>query len=247
MTGAASQPAPRPVSAPVSRPAWRRRLWSWLRVRLRRLAAVGVATALLASLPWLWTTLAARGNVYDEATVPAADVVIVLGTAVAPDRRTPGERLAGRLETAAALVAAGRARVVLVSGDGGGASGDETTAMTAHLTERLGVDPRRVVADPFGLDTYDSCARAREVYGVTRALIVTQSYRLRRAVTLCRHLGVEADGVAARCGDCPAPLLAVKAFRDYLASGKAAWDAVRRRPPAVRSPENPQLREALRD
>nr|WP_236647008.1 ElyC/SanA/YdcF family protein [Micromonospora acroterricola] len=216
----------------------------WRR-RLIRVAVVAVAVLLVASLPWLWTTISARGHVYDEADAPAADVVIVLGTAVAADRRQPGDRLAGRLQTAAELVNSGRARVVLVSGDGAGTSGDEPAVMTSYLTD-LGVDPRRVVADPYGLDTYDSCARAREVYGVERALVVTQSYHLSRAVTLCRHLGLDVDGVAARCAGCGRALLAEKSLRDYFASGKAAWDAVRDRPPAVRSPADPAVRNAQR-
>jgi vancomycin permeability regulator SanA len=84
------------------------------------------------------------------------------------------------------------------------------------------------------------------VYRITRALVVTQSYHLSRAVTLCRHLGIDADGVAARCAGCAATLLAGKAVRDYFACGKAARDAVRRRPPAVRSPGSPAVRDALR-
>lgn len=210
------------------------------------MALLGAAALLLTSLPWLWTTAAARGHVYDEAAAPAADIVIVLGTAVAADRSQPENRLAGRLETAAELVHSGRARAVLVSGDGGGTSGDEPAVMTAYLTERLGVDPRRIVADPFGLDTYDSCARAREVYGVERALIVTQSWHVSRAVTLCRHLGLDVDGVIARCPGCGSALVVEKTIRDYVASGKAAWDAVRRRPPAVHSPANPGVQDALR-
>ncbi|MFV2104569.1 SanA/YdcF family protein [Micromonospora sp. LOL_024] len=217
----------------------------WRR-RLTRAAALALATVLLASsLPWLWTSISARGHVYAPTEAPAVDVVIVLGTAVAEDGSQPGVRLAGRLETAAGLVHGGQARVVLVSGDGGGTSGDETATMTSHLTERLGVDAQRVVADPHGLDTYDSCLRAREVYGVRRALIVTQSYHLSRAVTLCRHLGIEADGVPARCSGCGTGLLVWKAARDYLASGKAAWDAIRDRPPAVTSPANPGISHAL--
>jgi vancomycin permeability regulator SanA len=212
----------------------------------RRLAVAGAGVLLVVSAPWLWTTVSAVGRLHDAADAPTADVVIVLGTGVAPDRREPGTRLEGRLRTAADLVRDGRARVILVSGDGGGASGDETAVMSAYLAERLGVDPRRVVADPYGLDTYDSCARAREVHGITRALIVTQSYHLARAVTLCRHLGVDVDGVRARCDGCSWWLLAGKAVRDYLASGKAAWDAVRGRPPAVVSPPDPAVRDALR-
>lgn len=218
---------------------WRRRA-RWLSVA----ALVGL---LVVSAPWAWTTLSARGHLYDEADAPVSEIVIVLGTQVAADRRTPEARLAGRLQTAAALVHSGRGRVVLVSGDGGGASGDEPAVMTSYLTGELGVDPGRVVADPHGLDTYDSCARARDVYGVSRALIVTQSYHLSRAVTVCRRLGLEVDGVAARCDDCGTAVLAEKWFRDYLASGKAVWDVARDRPPAVESPEDPGVRNALRD
>lgn len=225
-------------------PGWAGRLR--LAVTVRRLVVATVVAGLVSGAPWLWIRLGAHGHLYDEAAAPVADVVIVLGTAVAADRRQPGARLAGRLETAAELVHAGRARVVLVSGDGGGASGDEPAVMAAYLGDRLGVDPRRVVTDPFGLDTYDSCARARQVYGITRALVVTQSYHLPRAVTLCRHLGVDVDGVSARCTDCTALLLAGKQVRDYAASGKAAWEAARRRAPAVPSPPSPQVQEALR-
>lgn len=217
----------------------------WRR-RLLRLVVAGLVALLITSAPWLWTTIAANGHRYGESDAPAADVVIVLGGEVAADRRQPAERLAGRLRTAAELVHSGRARVVLVSGDAGGASGDEPAVMASYLTDRLGVEPRQVVRDPSGLDTYDTCARAREVYGVSRALIVTQSYHLSRAVTLCRHLGVDVDGVAARCDGCATTLLIGKAIRDYFASGKAAWDAVRRRPPAVRSPASPAVQDALR-
>jgi len=216
----------------------------WVARRRRRLAVAGVVALLLVSTPWLWTEISAHSHLYDEADTPTAEVAIVLGTDVAADGQ-PGTRLAGRLQTAAALVHSGRARVILVSGDGNGASGNEPAAMTSYLT-RLGIDPRRIVTDPFGLDTYDSCARARQVYQITRALVVTQSYHLSRAVTLCRHLGLDAEGVTARCPGCAATLLAEKAVRDYFASDKAAWDVVWRRPPAVRSPESPAVRDALR-
>jgi vancomycin permeability regulator SanA len=165
---------------------------------LRRALILGLVALLLLSAPWAWTFIAATGHRHDAADAPVADVVLVLGTTVAPDGR-PENRLAGRLTTAAELVKAGRARVVLVSGDGGGQSGDETAAMTSYLTGTLGVEPARVVADPSGLDTYDSCIRARDVYGVRKALVVTQAYHLSRAVALCRTLGIDTEGVKARC------------------------------------------------
>jgi vancomycin permeability regulator SanA len=213
----------------------RRRIW---------IPSVVAGLVLVASGPWLWTELGAAGHEHDAAAAPTADVTIVLGVGLEPDGQ-PSPRLAGRLETAAELARTGRTRVLLVSGDGGGDSGDETAAMTAYL-KGLGVDPQRVVADPHGLDTYDTCVRARDVYGVERALIVTQGYHLSRTVTLCRGEGVDVDGVAARCDDCGTLLLAEKTVRDYFASGKAAWDAVRGRSPAVTSPPDPAVTEALR-
>jgi vancomycin permeability regulator SanA len=213
------------------------------RRRLIILAAI-VVLALLASTPWAGIRIAAHGHEHTEADAPTADVVIVLGTEVAADRREPGDRLAGRLQTAAALVGAGRARVVLVSGDGEGASGNEPSVMTSYLVDR-GVDERAVIADPHGLDTYDSCARAKQVYGVTRALIVTQGYHLARAVELCRRLGVDAEGVVARCEGCSKVTLAREQVRDFFAAGKAWWDVARGRPPAVTSPASTAVTDAL--
>jgi vancomycin permeability regulator SanA len=212
--------------------------------RVRRAVVIGIAVLLLLSAPWAWTVLVAAGHRHAAADAPDADVVLVLGTTVAPDGK-PENRLAGRLTTAAELVTAGRARVVLVSGDGGGDSGDETAAMTSYLTGTLGLDPARVVADPSGLDTYDSCIRARDVYGVRKALVVTQAYHLARAVALCRTLGIDTEGVAARCDGCGTVLLAEKSARDYFASGKAAWDAITRRDPAIISPRSTAVTDAL--
>ena len=212
--------------------------------RVRRLVIIGVAGLLLLSAPWTWTVLAAAGHRHDLADAPAADVVLVLGTTVAPDGQ-PENRLAGRLTTAAELVTTGRARVILVSGDGGGDSGDEPTAMTSYLTGTLGLDPTQVVADPSGLDTYDSCVRARDVYGVRRLLLVTQAYHLSRAVALCRAIGIDTEGVAARCDGCGVTLLAVKSAREYLAAMKAAWDVIIRRAPLISSPPSSAVTDAL--
>jgi vancomycin permeability regulator SanA len=198
-------------------------------MKIKRRLAVAAAAALLAvSAPWAWTSLSAQGHVYAESDAPAADVAIVLGTEVVDGKPSP--RLAGRLETAALLISTGRVRTLLVSGDGNGASGNEPAAMTAYLIS-LGVSADEIIQDPYGLDTYDTCIRARDVYNVRRALVVTQSYHVRRAVTLCRHQDIDADGVVAPC-HCGWTLATSKWIRDYLASGKAVWDVVRDRPPA---------------
>jgi vancomycin permeability regulator SanA len=153
--------------------------------------------------------------------------------------------LRGRLETAAGLVRAGRVKVLLVTGDAHGGSGDETAVMTEYLIDDLGIDPARVVVDPDGLDTYDSCVRARNVNGVTRALVVTQAYHLSRAVALCRHAGIDADGVRADCDGCTTVRLIRNTARDYAACTKAAFDTLVDRPPGVESPPSRAVADAL--
>jgi vancomycin permeability regulator SanA len=218
----------------------RRRALRWLRWGLIVVAAVVV----LAAPSFAWVRAQASGNLFDESNAPTAEVVIVLGAAVEPGSTDPKPILRGRLDTAAQLVLDGRARVVLVSGDGGGRSGDDPRVMTDYLIAR-GIPADRIVGDPYGLDTYDSCLRAKRVYGVDRALIVTQSYHLARAVALCRHLGVDTAGVGARC-ECSALTLARNATRDYFASSKAALDAIRDRDAAVTSPPDDAVQRALR-
>jgi vancomycin permeability regulator SanA len=194
------------------------------------LVAVG---AVMAAAPFAWTRIAAGGHLYTLEDSPKADVVIIFGAQVAPGGTRPMPFLAGRLRTGADLVKAGRASRILVSGDANGGSGNETQVMRDYLTGELGIDAAKVEIDPYGRDTYDTCARAVQVYGIDRALLVTQSYHLARAVTLCRHLGMDADGVAADCTDCTTGKLVLNTVRDFFACSKAALDVISGRGPEI--------------
>jgi vancomycin permeability regulator SanA len=221
----------------------------WVRLPVRLGVFAGLVVTLLAAVPYAWTLSTAAGHLYDEADLsgeggPRADVLLVLGAEVAPGGTEPMPFLKGRLDTAGALYRAGRVKVILVSGDAHGGSGDETTVMTDYLVRTAGVDPARVVTDPYGLDTYDSCVRANRVYGVNRTIVVTQPYHLARAVALCRHAGIDADGVGARCDGCGLNVPR-NATRDYFASTKAALDALRNRDPVVVSPPDQAVAIAL--
>jgi vancomycin permeability regulator SanA len=83
---------------------------------------------------------------------------------------------------ARALYASGKARVILVSGDNRVADHDEPTGMRDWLAEH-DVPADAVVRDFAGRDTYDSCTRAKRIFGVDRVLVVSQAYHLPRAVT----------------------------------------------------------------
>jgi SanA protein len=54
-----------------------------------------------------------------------------------------------------------------------------------------------VLKDFAGFSTYDSCFRAKAVFGVSRAILVTQGFHLPRALFIANSLGIDSDGVAA--------------------------------------------------
>ncbi|WP_426504989.1 SanA/YdcF family protein [Dactylosporangium sp. McL0621] len=216
----------------------RRRRWR------RRLAVLAVVLVVVGLAPTVWIRAASAGRLVGVEQAPAADVAIVFGAQVAPGGQDPMTFLRNRLDKAAALVAAGKVKALLISGDAHGGSGNEVRVMGDYLA-RHGVEPSRVVVDPYGLDTYDTCRRARDVYGVTRALLVSQDIHLYRAVTLCRRVGIDAWGVPSGCDGCRTITIWKNQARDVAAAWKAASDAVRGRPPAVQSPPDSSLRDAV--
>ena len=120
-------------------------------------------------------------------------VGLVLGAQVKPDG-TPSGFLAARLDLARRLYDAGRIQTIIVSGNHSADEYNEPVAMLNYLT-RAGVPADRVITDPGGFDTYQSCLRARQIYGLSQLIMVTQSYHLPRAVATCRALGIDAIGV----------------------------------------------------
>nr|WP_245577651.1 ElyC/SanA/YdcF family protein [Actinoplanes globisporus] len=216
---------------------------------LRRLGfwgAVATAIAVIAgSLCSLWVQTTAFGHVYDEKSVPSAPVALVLGAEVYPGG-TPSPFLAARLDIAKRLLDAGKVRAILVSGDHSRWDYDEPGAMQVYLVAR-GVPASQVVLDYAGFDTYDSCARARRVFGVRRAIVVTQSYHIDRAVTLCRNQGIDANGIGDDSVRIYKEPWAHSVLRERGAIVKAAIDALSHRDPVYLGRHEPGVDDALRD
>jgi vancomycin permeability regulator SanA len=164
----------------------------------------------------LW--MASSGHRSDPAAAPTVPVVIVPGARVGPDG-APMAYLRGRLDVAIELLRAGKVHEILVSGDAAGTSGDEIAAMTKYLAHH-GVDPAVVRSDSEGLSTRATCQRAKSIFGIDRAIIVTQYRHLPRAVALCRAEGIDADGVIAYC-DCRRTTMVRNNIREWLAAPKA--------------------------
>jgi SanA protein len=185
--------------------------------------SIGVGTVVVLAglallVPNLVIPLSARAYIVPTvADAPQAQVAIVLGARVWADG-TLSPMLADRLQTGVELYKAGKVKKLLLSGDHGQTDYDEVNAMLRYALDH-GIPDEDVFTDHAGFSTYDTMYRARDVFVVRSAIVVTQGFHLARAVYTARSLGLEATGV-------PADIQPYTnewrfAMRDWLARTKA--------------------------
>jgi SanA protein len=174
---------------------------------VRRHPRIAWAVAIVVGLPVL---LVAGTNAYvilsteGEATadvhdVAHAQVAIVPGALVNPDGQM-STMLADRVHQAAVLWKAGKVDRVLVSGDHHRWAYDEPDTMRVAL-EREGVPARDVFTDHAGFDTWATMVRAKRIFGVRSAVVVTQGFHMPRALYLAHAAGLDATGLTADLHD----------------------------------------------
>lgn len=122
-------------------------------------------------------------------------IAIVFGARVW-ENGEPSHALYDRIITAVELYRAGRVKKILMSGDNRNENYDEPTAMRATAV-KLGVPASDVALDFAGRRTYDTCFRAKEIFEVQKAIVVTQEFHQARAIYLCNNLGVDSIGITA--------------------------------------------------
>jgi SanA protein len=129
----------------------------------------------------------------EVAEAPVMEVAIVPGALVESDGDM-STMLADRVEQASRLWHAGKVEKILVSGDHHRWAYDEPGTMREALV-RDGVPPRLVFEDHAGFDTWATMVRAREIFGVREAVVVTQGFHMPRALFLADEAGIGATGV----------------------------------------------------
>ena len=124
-----------------------------------------------------------------------ADCILVLGAGLKPDG-TPSPMLRDRLDKGIELYKAGAAPKLLLSGDNGQERYDEVNAMKEYALN-AGIPPEDIFMDHAGFSTYESMYRARDIFLVKKAIIITQRYHQYRALYTARGLGIDSYGVIA--------------------------------------------------
>nr|WP_234362711.1 ElyC/SanA/YdcF family protein [Streptomyces formicae] len=234
----------------MERTGWARRLWppkGVARLRLprtrkgqRRAVQAVMALCVLGLLPATWLFVTTDDRIGTVADAPRTRVAMVFGAGLW--RGEPSPYLAHRLDAAAELYRTGRIEVVLVTGDNSREEYDEPDAMRAYL-KKHGVPGRRIVSDYAGFDTWDSCVRAKKIFGVDRAVLISQGFHIRRAVALCDAAGVSSYGVGVDAVHDATWYYG--GAREVFAAGKAVVDAAFRPDPRFLGPREPGVQRAL--
>lgn len=186
-TGLVSVPAVRGLLRKLTYPL---RRWP----RLTKVALGGtVVLVLLVALANVYVLMSGGDSTGDVAEVPHAEVAIVPGALVEPDGDM-SSMLAARVEQASRLWHAGKVEKILVSGDHGTWKYDEPDTMRKALV-RDGVTPEDIFEDHAGFDTWATMVRARSIFGVRDAVVITQGFHMPRALYLADEAGIEVTGL----------------------------------------------------
>ena len=180
--------------------------------------------------------LFAAPKTFLPAEAPEIPVALVLGAGLNRDG-TAGIVLQDRVEKAAELYFAGKVEKLLMSGDNSTMYYDEPSAMREHALS-LGVPDEDIILDFAGRRTYDSCYRAKEIFGLEELIVVTQAFHLPRAIFLCNAFDIQVTGVPADDDNYRLRSYSYWWSREILASVYAYWDVLIAHPtPILGDPE----------
>lgn len=158
--------------------------------------------------------------------VPKTKVAIIFGAGINGDK--PSRYLKDRLDAGIALYKNNKVDKILLSGDNGRDEHDELTVMKLYCYQN-GVDTSKIYIDYAGFDSYSTMYRAKHIFKVDTAILVSQKYHLNRCVYLGDKLGVKSYGYSADRGIYPG--LKYYSFREKLSITKSVFDVLRNRKP----------------
>jgi vancomycin permeability regulator SanA len=166
------------------------------------------------------------GRAAEESLQQTYDTALVFGGGMRPDG-TMTVIQADRVRTATDAYVDGHISHLIMTGDDGSRRANEVDAMR-HAAIEHGVPSDAITIDPSSFRTYESCYRARHVFDVSKAVVVSQRFHLPRIRYLCATMGVDTVGLIA---DRQTYRRIEKAYiREVLANMKAWWQAQIQRP-----------------
>jgi vancomycin permeability regulator SanA len=188
-------------------------------------------------IPRLITGIYSNSRIFSVSDAKSERAAIVFGAGLRRDG-TPTTILRDRVETAAALYKQGKVEKLLFSGDNSQLDYNEPGAMKEYALQ-MGIPEGDIVLDYAGRRTYDTCFRAKAIFGLDHALLITQPYHLPRAVFTCNMLGLYGSGVYADNYPYRKISLGYWNLRELPASLVALWEIFISKPEPILGEKEP--------
>lgn len=173
--------------------------YKWLKRGIFSLIIAGILGILILSGINIYVRESVSEKIYaenDNKKLPKVDCILVLGAGLKQDG-SPNFMLKDRLNTAINLYKKGVSDRILMTGDHGRKDYNEVGAMKDYAVN-AGVPADDIFMDHAGFSTYESVYRAKEIFQVSSAVIITQKYHLYRAMYCAEKLGIDTYGTPAR-------------------------------------------------
>ena len=156
-----------------------------------------------------------------DSGIESYPVGIVFGAGIR--NKSPSRIFSDRLQGASQFYKKGIIKKILISGDNSLESYDEPEAGKQFLISQ-GIPQEDIILDYAGFRTFDTCARAKKVFNIQRAILFTQEFHLPRALFLCHSFGIESKGFASDFQKYRGSLRFQT--REYLAQILGFWERV---------------------
>lgn len=205
-----------------------------MRKKILKIGFISLLTVFLIALLPFPVFLISKNNLRNDIfrkveEIPEKRVAIVFGAAIwAPG--SPSDVLRDRILTSVQLYKEGKVEKIIMSGDNRTIYYDEPSTMVNYAIEN-GVPEEVLQPDYAGRRTYDTCYRAKNVFNVTEAILVTQEFHLTRAIYTCNSIGVKSIGIVA--DQMAYENIAQMQLRDIYAMTLAIFDVHIRKPKVV--------------
>ncbi|GAA4165265.1 ElyC/SanA/YdcF family protein [Chryseobacterium ginsenosidimutans] len=160
---------------------------------------------------------------YNIADVPQTKTALLLGTGKNLSNGQPNAYFYNRIQATADLFKSGKIQYVIVSGDNSQKDYNEPEDMQLTLM-KYGIPQDKIFLDFAGFRTLDSVVRAKEIFGQTKLVIISQKFHNERAVFLAKQNGIQAFGFNAKDVNKYAGFKTN--MREYLAKAKAYLDLI---------------------
>lgn len=170
---------------------------------------------------WLFSRDKIYASVDQVPDYPYWENALVLGAGLRKDG-TPSRVLQDRVVAAAELYHQGKVQRLILSGADHGGNTNEAKAMEAAV-RNLGVPAEALVLDWGAFTTLENCRRSSKTLNIKKAIVVSQSFHLPRALYLCEHFGIHSIGLKADRGTYSPSSQLKWRLRELFANLKALW------------------------